>query len=64
MPRYISGENYNLKRYTHLSVHCSQIVHLTIYSSQSKEAISTAFAQEIYEDETATLRKLLRFFSA
>ena len=54
MPGYISGENYNLKRYTHLSVHCSslQIVYLTIYGSQSKEAVSTAFAQETYGDET------------
>ena len=54
MPGYISGENYNLKRYTHLSVHCSslQIVYLTIYGSQNKEAVSTAFAQEIYGDET------------
>lgn len=52
MPGYISGGKYNLKRYTHLSVHCSRIVHLTIYSSQSKEAISTAFAQETYGDKT------------
>ena len=33
IPRHISGEKHNLKRYMHSNVHCS-----TVYNSQDMEA--------------------------
>ena len=36
-PGYISGENHNLKRYTHPNVHCN-----TGYNSQDIEATQTS----------------------